>query len=178
MSARATVGSKTIGTLCVLTLRAFKRRNVRSAATFPTCSGDSSLLKVRATENQPGDELPLGEVTPVLDERLVLGLQRLVARQRVDEQVIDYAVRLTRATREWPGLALGAGSRGALALVRGGRAIALMAGRSFVTPDDIKSIALPALRHRVAVAPDAALEGRTPNDLLAAVIDSVPAPRT
>jgi MoxR-like ATPase len=56
--------------------------------------------------------------------------------------------------------------------------VALMAGRNFLTPDDIKSIALPALRHRVAIAPDASLEGRTANDLLAGVIDSVPAPRT
>ena len=133
---------------------------------------------VRATTDQAGDELPLGSVTPVLDERLVVDLQRVVARQRVDEQVVDYAVRIVRATREWPGLALGAGSRGALALVRGARAVALMAGRNFVTPDDVKSIALPALRHRVALAPDASLEGRTPNDLLMAVIDSVPAPRT
>ena len=114
----------------------------------------------------------------MLDERLVVNLQRLVARQRVDEQVVDYAVRIVRATREWPGLALGAGSRGALALVRGARAVALMDGRNFVTPDDVKSIALPALRHRVALAPDASLEGRTPNDLLAAVVDSVAAPRT
>jgi MoxR-like ATPase len=144
---------------------------------YPSLAEEVGVV-VRATTDQAGDELPLGAVTPALDERLVVAVQRFVARQRVDEQVVDYAVRLTRATREWPGLALGAGSRGALALVRGGRAIALMAGRNFVTPDDIKSIALPALRHRVAVAPDAALEGRTPNDLLAAVIDSVPAPRT
>jgi len=133
---------------------------------------------VRATTDQAGDELPLGSVTPVFDEHLVVDLQRVVARQHVDEQVVDYAVRIVRATREWPGLALGAGSRGALALVRGARAVALMAGRNFVTPDDVKSIALPALRHRVALAPDASLEGRTPNDLLMAVIDSVPAPRT
>jgi MoxR-like ATPase len=144
---------------------------------YPTLAEEVGVV-VRATTDQAGDELPLGGVTPVLDERLVADLQRLVARQRVDEQVVDYAVRIVRATREWPGLALGAGSRGALALVRGGRAVALMAGRNFVTPDDVKSIALPALRHRVALAPDASLEGRTPNDLLAAVVDSVAAPRT
>jgi MoxR-like ATPase len=144
---------------------------------YPTLAEEVGVI-VRATTGQAGDELPLGAVTPVLDERLVVAVQKFVARQRVDEQVVDYAVRLARATREWPGLALGAGSRGALALVRGGRAVALMAGRNFVTPDDIKSIALPALRHRVAVSPDAALEGRTPNDLLTAVVDSVPAPRT
>jgi MoxR-like ATPase len=144
---------------------------------YPTLAEEVGVV-VRATKDQAGDELPLGAVTPVLDERLVVGLQALAARQRVDDQVVDYAVRIVRATREWPGLALGAGSRGALALVRGGRAVALMAGRNFVTPDDIKSIALPALRHRVAIAPDASLEGRTANDLLAGVIDSVPAPRT
>jgi MoxR-like ATPase len=144
---------------------------------YPTLPEEVGVV-VRATTDQAGDELPLGSVTPVFDEQLVVNLQRVVARQRVDEQVVDYAVRIVRATREWPGLALGAGSRGALALVRGARAVALMAGRNFVTPDDVKSIALPALRHRVALAPDASLEGRTPNDLLMAVIDSVPAPRT
>ena len=144
---------------------------------YPSLSEEVGVV-VRATTDQAGDELPLGAVAPVFDERLVVDLQRFVARQRVDEQVVDYAVRIVRATREWPGLALGAGSRGALALVRGARAVALMAGRNFVTPDDIKSVALPALRHRVALAPDASLEGRTPNDLLAAVIDSVAAPRT
>ena len=143
---------------------------------YPTLAEEVGVV-VRATTDQAGDELPLGAVEAVLDEQLVVDLQRLAARQRVDEQVIDYAVRIARATREWPGLALGAGSRGALALVRGGRAVALMAGRNFVTPDDVKSIALPALRPRVALAPDASLEGRTPNDLLASVIDSVPAPR-
>jgi MoxR-like ATPase len=144
---------------------------------YPTLTEEVGVV-VRATKDQAGDELPLGGVQPVLDERLVVNLQRLAAQQRVDDQVVDYAVRIVRATREWPGLALGAGSRGALALVRGARAVALLAGRNFVTPDDIKSIALPALRHRVALAPDASLEGRTPNDLLAAVIDSVAAPRT
>jgi MoxR-like ATPase len=144
---------------------------------YPTLAEEVGVV-VRATKDQAGDELPLGGVQPVLDERLVVNLQLLAAQQRVDDQVVDYAVRIVRATREWPGLALGAGSRGALALVRGARAVALLAGRNFVTPDDIKSIALPALRHRVALAPDASLEGRTPNDLLAAVIDSVAAPRT
>ena len=143
---------------------------------YPSLAEEVGVV-VRATDNQPGDELPLAGVTPVLNERLVLALQQLVARQRVDQQVIDYAVRIVRATREWPGLALGAGSRGALALVRGARAFALMGGRNFVTPDDVKRIALPALRHRVALAPDASLEGRTPNDLLSAIVESVAAPR-
>jgi MoxR-like ATPase len=132
---------------------------------------------IRATTDQAGDELPLVEGVPVLNERAVTSLQAIAARQRVDQQVIDYAVRLTRATRDWSGLAQGAGSRGALALVRGGRAVALLEGRNFVIPDDIKRVALPALRHRIALAPDALLEGRKPDDLLSAVIENVSAPR-
>jgi len=91
--------------------------------------------------------------------------------------VIDYAVRIVRATRDAAGLAIGSGSRGAIALVRGGRAVALLDGRAYVTPDDVKRVALPALRHRVALAPDALLEGRTANDLLTEIIDGIAAPR-
>ena len=143
---------------------------------YPSLAEEVGVV-VRATTNQAGDELPLANVKPVLNERVVLGLQQIVARQRVDEQVIDYAVRIVRATRETAGLALGSGSRGALALVRGARAVALMEGRNFVTPDDVKRIAPPALRHRIALAPDALLEGRKPNDLLAGILESVAAPR-
>jgi MoxR-like ATPase len=132
---------------------------------------------VRATADQAGDELPLAGVKPCLDAAGLMGLQALAARQQIDEQVIDYAVRLARATREYPGLAIGSGSRGALALVRGARAVALMEGRGYVTPDDIKRIALPALRHRIALAPDALLEGRTTNELLHEAIETVAAPR-
>jgi MoxR-like ATPase len=95
----------------------------------------------------------------------------------VDAQVVEYAVRLVRATRDHNGLALGSGSRGALALVRGARAVALLDGRSYVTPDDVKRVVLPALRHRVGLAPDAILEGRTTNELLGEVVNTVAAPR-
>ena len=143
---------------------------------YPSLAEEVGVV-VRATANQAGNELPLSEVKPCLNERSVTSLQQIVAQQRVDEQVVDYAVRIVRATRDWAGLALGSGSRGALALVRGGRAVALIEGRNFVTPDDIKRIALPALRHRIALAPDALLEGRKPNDILSGVIESVAAPR-
>ncbi len=143
---------------------------------YPTLAEEVGVV-VRSTANQAGNELPLSEVKPVLNERAVLGLQQIVAHQKVDDQVIDYAVRIVRATREWAGFAMGAGSRGALALVRGARAVSIMEGRHFVTPDDVKKIALPALRHRVGLAPEAMLEGRKVNDLLTGVIESVPAPR-
>lgn len=132
---------------------------------------------LRTTSGQAGDQLPLADVKACLNERIVLQLQLIAARQRVDDKVVDYAVRIVRATRDWPGIAVGSGSRGAIALVRAARVAALMDGRDYATPDDIKRFALPALRHRTALAPDALLEGRRPADLLTAVVESVPAPR-
>jgi MoxR-like ATPase len=143
---------------------------------YPSAQEEVAVV-VRTTSGQPGDQLPLSNVKPCLTEREVLNLQQIAAHQRVDEVVVDYAVRIVRATRGWPGLALGSGSRGAIALVRAARVVALLDGRDYVTPDDIKRIALPALRHRVALTPDALLEGRTPGDVVTAVIDSVAAPR-
>jgi MoxR-like ATPase len=140
-------------------------------------SAEEVAVVVRATAGQAGDELPLADVKPCADGAVVFNLQQLAAQQHVDEQVIDYAVRIVRATREHVGLALGSGPRGALALVRGARAVALLDGRRYVTPDDVKRIAVPALRHRVALAPDALLEGRSVNSLLADVLETVPAPR-
>ena len=143
---------------------------------YPSAAEEASIV-TRVTNNQAGDELPLEHVKPVLDQTAVWKLQAMAATQRVDEQVVDYAVRIARATRAFPGLAIGAGSRGALALVRGARAAALLDGRNYTTPDDIKKVALPALRHRVALAPDAMLEGRSANDILNAVMAATPAPR-
>src|SRR5262245_65355797 len=104
---------------------------------YPTLDDEVGVV-IRSTTDQAGDQLPLSKVPAVLNERAVTSLQTIVARQRVDQQVIDYAVRLARATRDWSGLAQGAGSRGALALVRGARAVAVLDGRGYVTPDDIK----------------------------------------
>jgi len=143
---------------------------------YPSLAEEVAIV-VRATLDQTGDELPLGSVTPLLNGKAVMQLQQTAARQRVDEQVLDYAVRLVRATRDWAGLAAGSGSRGALALVRGARAAALLDRRNYVTPDDVKRIALPALRHRIALSPDALLEGRHANDVLADIIEAVAAPR-
>ena len=132
---------------------------------------------LRTTSGQAGDQLPLAEVKPRLNERAVLQLQLIAARQRVDDKVVDYAVRIVRATRDWPGIVVGSGSRGAIALVRAARVAALIDGRDYATPDNVKRFALPALRHRIALTPDALLEGRKPADLLTAVVESVPAPR-
>ena len=67
--------------------------------------------------------------------------------------------------------------RGGIALVRSARGYALLSGRSFVTPDDIKFVAIPALRHRIVLMPEIELEGQTSDDILGAVLEHVEAPR-
>jgi MoxR-like ATPase len=143
---------------------------------YPSAAEEVAVVQ-RVTRDQAGDDLPLVDVKPCLDATAVTALQALAARVRVDEQVADYAVRIVRATRDYAGVALGSGSRGALALVRGARAVALLDGRAFATPDDVKRIALPSLRHRIALSPDAVLEGRTASDLLTEIVGTIAAPR-
>ena len=109
--------------------------------------------------------------------RDLIALQKIASELPVDDQVLDYAVRLARATRSWPGLAMGAGPRASIALVRGGRARALLRGGDFVLPDDIKGCALAVLRHRVRLSPELDIEGLSVDQVLQQILDQVPAPR-
>jgi MoxR-like ATPase len=143
---------------------------------YPAAADETAIVE-RATQGQAGDRLPLDGVQAMLDGPALLALQAAVARVHVDPRVLDYAVRLARATRGAPGLAIGAGTRGAIALVRAARAAAHLQARDYATPDDVKRFVLPALRHRVALAPDAQLEGREVDELLQGLADTVEAPR-
>jgi len=143
---------------------------------FPTQSEEVDVVKA-ATGHQVGDALPLDKVQRCLAEADVARLQQCVSSVLIDDRVVDYAVRLTRATRGAVGLGNGAGSRGAIALVRAARAAALIQGRDYATPDDVKRQVLPALRHRVALSPDAQLEGRAVDDVLREIATRVDAPR-
>ena len=138
---------------------------------------DEAAIVVRTTQGQRGEQLPLETVSECIEARELLALQDLASTVRVDERVIDYAVRICRATRGGLGLSAGRGPRCAIAMVRAARAAALLAGRDFVTPDDVKRCALPALRHRVLLAPDAQLEGRRVDELIVDLLATVEAPR-
>ena len=107
----------------------------------------------------------------------VVRAQAATAAVQVVREVVDYAVAIVQATREAKTVWLGAGTRGAIALVRIGKAIALMHGRHYVIPDDIKAAALPVLRHRVQLAPEVAMGGQSMDEVLKIIVESVPAPR-
>ena len=100
-----------------------------------------------------------------------------VARVTLAPEVVAYVVDIARATRQSPSLQLGVSPRGATALMHAARAWAWLSGRDYVTPDDVKALARPALRHRVQLRPEAELEGVTADAVLDGVLASVPVPR-
>lgn len=139
---------------------------------------DQELAMVRqVTRSTRADMLDVQPVRQVLVAKDVVILQRLASELPMDERVLDYAVRLARATRTWPGLILGAGPRASIALVRGARARALMRGGEFVLPDDVKGCAMAVLRHRVRLSAELEIDGMEVDQLLQQLLDQVPAPR-
>jgi MoxR-like ATPase len=100
-----------------------------------------------------------------------------VTRVAVEPEIIGYIVDLVRATRAAPSFQLGVSPRGATALLNTSRAWAWLSGRPFVTPDDVKALALPCLRHRVALQPEAQMDGVRVDDVLGSILASVPVPR-
>jgi MoxR-like ATPase len=143
---------------------------------YPSLEEEARIVEL-VTAGRIGGQLEVSAVQPVCTAEEVLELQRTVARLTVLERVREYAVRIVRETRAWRGVALGAGPRGGISLVRVARAKALLEGRGFVTPDDIKAVALPVLRHRLTLAPELELEGRTTDDVLRSILQKVEAPR-
>ncbi|MEB4592973.1 MoxR family ATPase [Candidatus Thiothrix sp. Deng01] len=144
---------------------------------YPALEEEAEMVAA-VTDQQVGDRFNLDSLQTLASPQQVLDMQQAAATVAVDATVMDYAVRITRATRQWQGLRFGAGPRGGIALVRAARANALLAGRDFVHPDDIKQVALPVLRHRVSLTPEMELEGYTADHLLASVLEKTEAPRT
>lgn len=144
---------------------------------YPGAEEEQELTR-HVTEGRVGAELSVDGLATLIEPESVVALQQTNAQVEVDPRVLEYAVAIVRATREHPGIAIGAGPRGSIALIRAGRAHALINGRGFVTPDDVKAIALPALRHRIRAAAEAEIEGLSADALLSAVLDLIPAPRS
>lgn len=143
---------------------------------YPDAAEELSMVR-QVTRSTKADMLDVHPLRTVLQAKDVLALQRIASELPLDEQVLDYAVRLARATRSWPGLTIGAGPRASIALVRGARARALLRGGEFVIPDDIKGCALAVLRHRVRLSPELDIEGLSVDQVLKQLLDQVPAPR-
>jgi MoxR-like ATPase len=138
---------------------------------------EENLLVAAVTNQQTGNQLNSSKVSTVATPENILAMQNLAAQIEADQSVIDYAVSIVRATRDWQGLSIGAGLRGSIALISAARAQAIIHGRDHITPDDIKDIALPVLRHRVALSPEMELEGYSSDQILQSILDKTEAPR-
>jgi len=143
---------------------------------YPSAAEETEIVKF-ASFGRSDERLQLDGVRSLVSLELVAKLRALAAAVEVDERVLDYALRIVRGSRDFPGIAVGASTRGAIALVRCGRALALLKGRDFVTPDDLKQLAPAALRHRIVATPDYAIEGRSPDMLVRELLETVEAPR-
>ncbi|HUY60323.1 MAG TPA: AAA family ATPase [Candidatus Dormibacteraeota bacterium] len=159
---------------------------------LPEAQLDRFLLKVEIPYLSPGDELELARrVDAGFDARHLdkVGLRQLLDAEqlrvlraeaqavRVAEAVLGYITALVQATRDSPDLALGASSRGTIALLRVGKAVAALAGRDYLQPEDVKGIAVPALRHRVIRRPEAEIQGVGEALAIERVLARVPVPR-
>jgi MoxR-like ATPase len=123
------------------------------------------------------DPRDLTEIKPVASAADLAAGRAAVSQVHVSPEVLGYIVDIARATRQSPSLQLGVSPRGATALLAAARAWGWLSGRTYVTPDDVKALARPALRHRIQLRPEAELEGATPDGLLDGVLAAVPVPR-
>ncbi|MBR9868738.1 MAG: MoxR family ATPase [Oceanospirillales bacterium] len=139
---------------------------------------DEELLMVKQiTSGSVADKLDVSSIQEVLKPEEIISLQRYTSTLGVDEQIVAYAVNIVRTTRDWSGIETGSGPRGSIALLRAGRANAVLSGRRFVTPDDIKAVAPAVLRHRIKLSADLEIEGYRADDVLKDILSNVQAPR-
>ncbi|WPN97235.1 MoxR family ATPase [Pseudomonas sp. MUP55] len=143
---------------------------------YPDAQQELDMVR-EVSRSSRADMLDVQPLRTVLQAEDVVQMQQTASGMPLDEQVLDYAVRLARATRSWPGLAIGAGPRASIALVRGARARALLRGGEFVIPDDVKGCALAVLRHRVRLSPELDIDGLEVDQVITQLLDQTPAPR-
>ena len=143
---------------------------MRLSIGYPSAEAELGVLDVHGG----GDRLPSLEA--VTDAREIAELIEAVKAVHVDDSLQRYVVALVRATREHRDVELGASPRASLALLRGARALASSERRPYVVADDVKALALPVLSHRLVLVPEAQLAGRSPEQVIAAVLDDVPVP--
>jgi MoxR-like ATPase len=143
---------------------------------YPSVAEERAIVASHGARTSAPDPERLG-VTPVVDPEALAAATALVGGVRLSDEIVAYVVDIVRATRDAPAFELGASPRAAAMLAIASRARAALDGRDYVIPDDVKTLAVPALRHRVALSPAAEIEGRTADAALKAVIDRVDAPR-
>jgi len=143
---------------------------------YPDLQAEKQMLK----NTQAGFEARRGNIRnlkPVLRADDVLQARQAVQQVNVDDPILDYLLALIHKTRQSADLSLGASPRSAVSWLRASKAHAWLKGQDYVTPDNVKAIALPLLRHRLILGPEAQLDGLTTDSVIASVLKQVPVPR-
>ena len=145
-------------------------------ANYPGQEEEKTMV-TQVLKGDSGAELSLSDVNTVLGAEEFIEIKNLCASLRVDPLIIDYAVRITAATRETPAVETGAGPRGSLSLIRCARGFALMQGRDFVLPGDVKASAVEALAHRLTLSAESELEGLSARRIIENLLSKTEAPK-
>jgi len=146
---------------------------LRTGFGYPTPDAEWEMIERRLERGV--DDVVLRSI---VDRETLLAMQRAVEGVHVDESVGRYVVDLVAATRESPSVSVGSSPRGSLAVVKLSRCRAALDGRDFVTPDDVKSVAVPALAHRLVLRPELWVQRRSGEDVVREILDQVRTPAT
>jgi MoxR-like ATPase len=143
---------------------------------YPAEEEERAMLKSAQALGEKSAQ-PHSVIQPVIGPQEIARLRAAAHAVRVDETVLEYALKLIRQSRSFPSLTLGASPRAAIMLLQAAKALAVLRAHDYVTPDEIQLIALPVLRHRVRLTPEAEIEGLTPDGCLQSLIAQVEIPR-
>ncbi len=149
---------------------------IKSLLAYPDATAEQGVLTRVLAGFEAAEPASFG-VSQVLDAAGLARLRAAARSVRVEPSLVAYITALVRATRDAPALTLGASPRASVGLLKLAQAAALLDGRDYVVPDDVKALAPPVLRHRVAVAPELELEGVTPDQALRTILERIEAPR-
>lgn len=142
---------------------------------YPTAQEEDGILALHCQGFQ--EKSFDRQVRQLLNSGEILRIQAMCREVTVDKKIISYINSIVRKTREWPAFYMGASPRAGIAMLNAGRVQAAFAGRSYVIPDDVSEIVLPALRHRVIVSPEAEVEGETADHSLRSLLRTIEVPR-
>jgi len=145
-------------------------------ANYPAETEEATILKLHSQQRDITERLD-HELTVITSPSEILETIAANAQVRIDDRLVDYINKIVRRTREWPQFHMGASPRAGISLMQAARTLAAFSGRDYAVPDDVFQIALPSLRHRVALTAEAEVEGQKIDDILTELIRSVEVPR-
>lgn len=143
---------------------------------YPSLDEEDEILKLHCQPESVSQQV-IDQVQKLTTPELIIKMQKACRGVRVDDRVITYINQIVRRTRNWPAFYMGASPRAGISLLSGARVLAAFAGRSYVIPDDVAELVVPALRHRVILSPEAEVDGVTVDQSLQSLRQTIEVPR-